>query len=154
MKQTLAFDVYGTLINTSGVFTSLQQMIGAKAKQFLTTWRDKQLEYSFRRGLMNKHVDFSVVTKQALDYTCMAQRVDLSPSQRTALMEEYKVLPAFPDVVPALEQLQNSDLQLYAFSNGSTRAVSGLLENSNIIQWFDGVVSCEDVKMFKPNPVV
>jgi 2-haloacid dehalogenase len=46
MKQTLAFDVYGTLINTSGVFNSLELLIGEKAKPFMDTWRNKQLEYS------------------------------------------------------------------------------------------------------------
>ena len=30
MKYTLAFDVYGTLINTSGVFNSLEQMVVEK----------------------------------------------------------------------------------------------------------------------------
>lgn len=43
MKYTLAFDVYGTLINTSGVFYSLKQMIGDQAKPFMDTWRSKHL---------------------------------------------------------------------------------------------------------------
>jgi len=65
MKYTLAFDVYGTLIDTSGVFNSLHQMIGEKAKIFMDTLRSKQLKYSFRRGLMNKYTDFSVCTKDS-----------------------------------------------------------------------------------------
>ena len=40
MKYTLAFDVYGTLINTSAVFDSLEQMIGDQAKDFMETWRN------------------------------------------------------------------------------------------------------------------
>lgn len=50
MKYTLALDVYGTLINTSGVFNSLEKMMGDKAKRFMDTWRNRQLEYSFRQG--------------------------------------------------------------------------------------------------------
>ena len=76
MKYTLAFDVYGTLINTSAVFDSLEQMIGDQAKDFMETWRNKQLEYSFRRGLMNKYTDFSVCTKEALEYCCKLLKVD------------------------------------------------------------------------------
>lgn len=45
---TLAFDVYGTLINTHGVVSALEELVGDKAKTFSSTWRDKQLEYSFR----------------------------------------------------------------------------------------------------------
>lgn len=37
MKYTLAFDVYGTLINTSGAFNSLEKMIGEKAKPVMDT---------------------------------------------------------------------------------------------------------------------
>jgi 2-haloacid dehalogenase len=52
MSVTLAFDVYGTLIDTHGVVSALQALIGDKAKDFSHSWREKQLEYSFRRGLM------------------------------------------------------------------------------------------------------
>ena len=66
MATTLAFDVYGTLINTHGVVSLLENMIGDNAHAFSTTWREKQLEYSFRRGLMQNYVLFSVCTEQAL----------------------------------------------------------------------------------------
>jgi len=53
MATTLAFDVYGTLINTHGVVATLEDLVGEKAKAFSNTWRDKQLElpggFSIRR---------------------------------------------------------------------------------------------------------
>ena len=153
-KPTLAFDVYGTLIDTAGVFSTLEKLIGPKAKKFMEAWRDKQLEYSFRRGLMDRYVDFSVVTKNALGFCCASQNIDLKTDERQALMEEYKTLPAFPDAAPALRQLQSSGHRLFAFSNGSHRAVRGLLEQAGIAGLFEGIVSCEEVKMFKPSPVV
>ena len=70
MTQTLAYDVNGTLINTSGVFDKLHSMIPDNADPFMKLWRQKQLEYSFRRGLMRKHTDFSVCTRDALNYSC------------------------------------------------------------------------------------
>lgn len=154
MSCTLAFDVYGTLINTSGVYNSLEEMIGDDAQSFMDLWRNKQLEYSFRRGLMNRFVDFSIVTKEALIYCCKSFKINLNESQQTQLMETYKVLPVFSDVEESLSQLKTSGHRLFAFSNGSYQAVSGLLKNSGIIHYFDGVVSVENVKMFKPNPIV
>ena len=154
MKYTLAFDVYGTLINTSGVLNSLEKIIGDKAKLVMDTWRNKQLEYSFRRGVMNKFVDFSVCTKDALEYSCKSFKVNLSDAQKEALMNEYKVLPAFPDVKKGLQKLKEEGHKLYAFSNGSANAISNLLVNTNIIDLFDGVVSVEDVQVFKPSPKV
>ncbi|BAX78706.1 haloacid dehalogenase type II [Labilibaculum antarcticum] len=154
MKYTLAFDVYGTLINTSGIFDSLEELIGKQAKSFMDTWRNKQLEYSFRRGLMNKYVDFSVCTKDALTYCCKVFKIDLSEAQQSDLMYGYTVLPAFPDVKAGLEKLKESGHKLFAFSNGSSSAISELLVNAEIIDLFDGIVSVEDVQVFKPSPLV
>ena len=39
MATTLAFDVYGTLINTNGVVSLLENMVGDNAHAFSTTWR-------------------------------------------------------------------------------------------------------------------
>ena len=120
----------------------------------METWRNKQLEYSFRYGLMNKYTDFSVCTKNALEFCCKAFRVDLSSSQKNALMDEYSILPAFPDVEIGIQSLLKSGHKLFAFSNGSARAVSKLLTNAEIIDNFDGIVSVEEVKVFKPSPLV
>jgi FMN phosphatase YigB (HAD superfamily) len=76
MTITLAFDVYGTLIDTHGVTTALTKHLGDQARAFSTVWRDKQLEYSFRRGLMRQYETFAVCTSQALDRTCAAFKPD------------------------------------------------------------------------------
>ncbi|MDA3902767.1 MAG: haloacid dehalogenase type II [Desulfuromusa sp.] len=154
MAVTLGFDVYGTLIDTHGVVTSLQILIGAKAQDFSQTWRDKQLEYSFRRGLMQNYVNFASCTRHALDYTCAYYRVDLSSKQRDSLLELYSVLPAFGDVKEALLQLKSSEFRLFAFSNGSADALEELLTSAGIRDCFLGVVSVDDLKSFKPNPGV
>ena len=88
MKLTLAFDVYGTLIDTSNVFNTLEALMGEKAKAFNNSWRNKQLEYSFRRSAMNAHVDFSVVTQQALIFCCQLHNVMLSKKQQKDLMKQ------------------------------------------------------------------
>ena len=154
MAITLAFDVYGTLINTRGVISLLENMIGDKAQNFSNTWREKQLEYSFRRGLMQNYVPFSVCTKQALDYACLAHKTPLSDDQKQQLLEQYKILPAFDDVKKGLEQLKEKNYRLFAFSNGAVDAVNTLLETAGISDYFEGVVSADDMKTFKPNPGV
>ncbi len=154
MKQTLAFDVYGTLIDTSGVYKILESIIGDDAQSFMEVWRNKQLEYSFRRGLMNAFTNFSLVTRNALEYCCLLFKQKLDANQIQTLMNAYKVLPAFDDVSSALQDLPEEDYAKYAFSNGSAQAVSALLENANLTNLFDGVVSVEKTKMFKPSPIV
>ena len=154
MATTLAFDVYGTLINTHGVLTALEELVGDKAKSFSNTWRDKQLEYSFRKGLMQNYENFAVCTSQALDYTCIFYGTNLSAEQKKELMSIYRILPAFADVKEGLALLKAAGFRLYAFSNGAADAIEVLLNKAGIRDLFNGVVSCDDVKSFKPNPGV
>lgn len=154
MQTTLAFDVYGTLIDTNGVVELLQKFIGDKAKAFSATWRDKQLEYSFRRGHMQNYVDFGVCTKQALEYTCSFYKVDFNDEQKSELMAIYAVLPAFDEVQEALNKFKAKGFRMFAFSNGKKEAVEKLLTNAGVIELFDGVVSVDDIKTFKPSPAV
>lgn len=154
MPVTLAFDVYGTLIDTHGLVTELQQLIGDNAQAFSQTWREKQLEYSFRRGLMQTYEPFSVCTRHALDYSCMFHEVDITEKQRKQLLERYRSLPAFDDAKNGLEKLKANNYRLFAFSNGTADAVNELLVAANIRDYFQGVVSVDEIKSFKPNPAV
>ena len=154
MSITLVFDVYGTLIDTHGVVIKLQELVGGKAEEFSRVWREKQLEYSFRRGLMRSYETFGVCTSQALDYTCSYLNVSLTTDQKAVLMAEYRGLPAFDDVNESLVRLKADGHSLYAFSNGTTDAVETLLAAAGILDLFDGVVSTDDRQTFKPNPDV
>lgn len=154
MTTTLAFDIYGTLIDTHGVTDKLRTLVGDSAPAFSQYWREKQLEYTFRRGLMQQYVDFPVCTRQALDYTCAHFKVEITAADRQALMESYRTLPAFEDVPAGLEKLQAAGLKLLAFSNGTTAAVNTLLEHAGIEEYFLDVVSVDEIKSFKPNPAV
>jgi len=154
MPTVIAFDVYGTLIDTHGVVTKLRELVGGKAEQFSRIWREKQLEYSFRRGLMRSYETFGVCTSQALDYTSAYLDVGLTRDQKAALLAEYRGLPAFDDVEESLVGLKSDGHSLFAFSNGTADAVETLLAAAGIRDLLDGVVSVDDRQTFKPNPVV
>lgn len=156
MTPTLAFDVYGTLIDTHGVVGKLTELLGddGKAQAFSQTWRDKQLEYSFRRGLMQNYENFAVVTRDALNYADQFCQTQFTDAQKSELLAVYRTLPAFHDVESGLTELRDAGCKLFAFSNGSADAVETLLQAAGIRDLFDGVVSVDDMKSFKPNPGV
>ena len=151
---TLAFDVYGTLINTDGVVSRLREWIGSQAEVFSQTWRSKQLEYSFRRGLMRRYENFAVCTHHSLDYCCAEYDVSFSSEQKDALLQSYRTLPAFGDVEGSLGGLKAAGHRLFAFSNGSAEAVEEVLQANGLREVFEGIVSCDALKTFKPNPDV
>ncbi|MDD2273002.1 MAG: haloacid dehalogenase type II [Desulfuromonadaceae bacterium] len=154
MAVTLAFDVYGTLINTHGVVVALEKYVGSKAPAFSSTWREKQLEYSFRRGLMQNYEDFAHCTSNALDYTSSYYDAALTQFDKEKLLDAYRVLPAFDDVREGLVRAQKAGFRMFAFSNGSAATVETLLKHAGIREFFIGVVSVDEMKSFKPNPAV
>lgn len=154
MITTYAFDVYGTLINTDGVLTQLRSTIGEQAAAISATWRSKQLEYSFRRGLMQQYVPFPQVTAEALDYALALHDVQLTDMARDNILAAYSTLPAFPDAVTALQRLGESRQKIYAFSNGPQFVVTALLRQAGLLPYFAGVVSVEATQTFKPSPRV
>ncbi len=154
MQPTLAYDVYGTLIDTHGLVVTLHQLVGEQAMAFSQLWREKQLEYSFRRGLMQHYVTFAVCTAEALDYTCRRFKVALAETQKEQLLRGYHTLPAFEEVKPSLVRAKELGFRLFAFSNGSRDALEMLLGSAGIRELFLDLVSVDEVKSFKPNPGV
>lgn len=154
MSVALAFDIYGTLIDPHGVVDELSKHVGDRAQEFSNIWRDKQLEYTWRRALMQRYQNFPVCTRQALDYTDTLLQTGLDEPAKAALMQVYRVLPAYDDVPASLQALADADFRLFGFSNGVEEAVVGLLEHAGIDQYFAGVVSVDPLQTFKPDPQV
>lgn len=155
-KTTLAFDVYGTLIDTAGVVAALQKLLGARAAAvaFSDQWRAKQLEYTFRYAAMGRYRDFRVCTRQALDYCCAAPPADFDAATRDRLMAQYLHLPAFDDVLAGLNRMAESGMKMYAFSNGRADDLQLLLTHAGLRAYFAAVVSVDEVSSFKPDPAV
>lgn len=154
MSITLAFDVYGTLLDIYGANKILEKVVGDKSLEFSHTWRDKQLEYTFRRALMNKYEVFSVCVSDALNYTCMYYKTPLTKEEKQELLAAYRVLPPFNDVISSLKQFNDLDYRLYAFSNGSAEMIETLLTAAGMREYFRGIVSVDGIKSFKPDPAV
>ena len=150
----VGFDVYGTLVDPLALAEPLQALVGEQAVQFASLWRTKQLEYSFRRGLMRRYVDFDICTRQALRYTQQALRCELPESDQGRLLEAYLYLPVFPEVVASLAALKIQGHRLMAFSNGVEASIRALLANAGVLPHLEDVVSVDDLHTFKPDPEV
>tara|TARA_R110000868_G_scaffold104516_2_gene287803 strand:- start:61933 stop:62598 length:666 start_codon:yes stop_codon:yes gene_type:complete len=151
--MTLAFDVYGTLVDPMGMSRLLAEDAGNKAETVAALWREKQLEFSFRKGLMKVYEDFGVCTRQALRYAMAAHKLTLSEERENVLMAAYLSLPAFDDALPALKSLRG-EYPVFAFSNGGYPALEKVLGHNDLLDQFEGLVSVDDIKSFKPDPAV
>jgi 2-haloacid dehalogenase len=154
VTTTLAFDVYGTLIDPFGISQRLRSIAGDKTPAFAQLWRDKQIEYLFRRGLGRNYRPFSICTGQALDYTAMQLQVELSAGDKQELLAQYRELPAYEEVPESLRRLKDAGYRNFAFSNGEPDDLASLLAHAGLDSALDGIVSVHDVQSFKPDPAV
>jgi 2-haloacid dehalogenase len=150
----LGLDVYGTLIDTQAIGAELETLVPGQGAVIAAAWRQKQLEYTWRRASMKQYRDFDACTAAALDYVTARFGDRVPQKAKKSLMERYRHLPAFPDAVPALDSLRASGARLLAFSNGVPQSVHDVLTNAGIRDRFEDIVSVDEVKTFKPDPAV
>ena len=154
MPHAIGFDIYGTLVDPLEINRELRQLAGDKADRMSELWRQKQIEYALRRGLMRDYQTFGVCTLDGLRYAARAVGVDLPESEEERLMEEYQNLRAFEDVIPGVEAMKSAGHRMAAFSNGVEDTARTLLERAGVLPYLDDVVSVDDVGTFKPAPEV
>jgi len=145
--DALVFDAYGTLFDVHSVMRRCETCWPGKGAALSAAWRAKQLEYTWQRSLMRAYRPFSEVTRDALEHSCQALGLALSPAQRDELMGEYLRLALFPDV--ALQGLPGKKAIL---SNGSPDMLDPLVKQSGLR--LDAVLSVDELKIFKPAPQV
>ena len=100
MTMRLAFDVYGTLVDPMGMSDLLQQDAGDTAGAVAALWREKQLEFSFRKGLMRVYEDFGVCTRQALRFAMATHKLPMSSEREDELLTACRYVAAVGDRLP------------------------------------------------------
>ena len=149
----IGFDVYGTLVDPLGMDAALREHVGDLAERFAATWRERQIDWTFRRALMGRYVDFDAVTRDAFRVTSAMLGVDLRTAE-VGLLDVYRRLPAFADAAEGLVRLAEEGHRLVAFSNGVGETLRGLLAHARLMPPLSDVVSVDEVRTYKPSPVV
>jgi len=152
--EALAFDMYGTLVDPIGITRQLERHLPEEAPNVAEVWRQKQLEYTFRLTAMERYDDFEQVTRKALDYALAATGRELAPEQKDELMAQYNDLERFADVEPGLKRLKEAGHAMIVFSNGAPRMLEALMDAAELRPYFQGLVSVDEVRAYKPSPRV
>jgi len=70
------FDAYGTLFDVTAAAQHCQDALGERWGTLAQVWRDKQLQYTWLRSLMDEYIPFWQVTSDALDYALATLGID------------------------------------------------------------------------------
>jgi 2-haloacid dehalogenase len=151
--KACVFDAYGTLFDVHSAVRRHAAACGENADAISALWRQKQLEYTWTRSLMRRHVDFWQVTGEGLDHALRIYRKD-DPALRRTLMDAYLSLDAYPEVTSVLRRLKEDGVKTAILSNGSPEMLAAAVRSAGIGDWLDGVYSIESVGIYKPDPRV
>lgn len=152
--KAIAFDLYGTLFDVHSVAEQCEKLYPGRGREISAIWRQKQLEYTWLRSLMNRYVTFEHATDDALRYTCRHLDLDLSEDNRALLCDAYLKLTPFPEVPEALSALRERGLKLAILSNGSPHSIGSVVGHAGLRDRFDHLLSVDPMRIFKPHDSV
>ncbi|CAN0506010.1 unnamed protein product, partial [Phaeothamnion confervicola] len=116
-------------------------------------WRDKQLQYTWLRGLQGRHADFWQVTSDALDFSMESLGIE-GAALRARLLDLYRTLQCFPEVPQVLKDLKQAGFVTAILSNGAPGMLADAVKGAGLGGVLDHVLSVEQVGVFKPHPDV
>jgi 2-haloacid dehalogenase len=138
------FDVHSVVVQAANLSGDLQALSAL--------WRQKQLEYTWLRSLMERYQDFWDVTEAALRAAVTQMKIEASDAELYGLMQAYLRPSAFPDVTKAMDALQGA--QLAILSNGSPKMLASAVQQNSLTSYFAEIISVDRVRTYKPSPKV
>ena len=156
MIKAFAFDLFGTLVDTNSI-SKVFPKIGVNLNDprlFAEIWHSKQIQYALIMNVTGgKFEPFSQLSLRALRFSAKVFQLQLSAKQIYKVNEAKMNLNPFPDSKKGLEKLKaKSNRAIIAIlSNGETSKTDKLLSNTGLRQYFDYIISAEDVKKYKPS---
>ncbi len=146
------FDAYGTLFDVHSVVVRAGAGIGGNLEALSGLWRQKQLEFTWLRALMDRYEDFWHVTEAALRTALAQLQIEAGEPQIQQLLDAYLTPAVFPDAIIALDALCDDPLAI--LSNGTPKMLEAAVRNNGVEAYFSNILSVDQVKTYKPSPRV
>ena len=147
------FDAYGTLFDVNAACRELSKEVGDNWEKLASLWRLRQVEYTWLRNSMDEYIDFWQITSDALDYAMETLGIE-NNELREGLLNLYLKLEAYPEVNELLKKLKQRGLKTGILSNGSMKMLNSAVDNANIREYLDEILSVEECKIYKPSSKV
>ena len=147
------FDAYGTLFDVNAACRELSKEVGDSWEQLASLWRLRQVEYTWLRNSMDQYIDFWQITSDALDYAMETLDIE-NIGLREELLNLYLKLEAYPEVKGLLTKLKQRGLKTAILSNGSMKMLNSAVDNANIREYLDEILSVEECEIYKPSSKV
>ncbi len=149
--KAIAFDAFA-LFDTGNVVNTAKQLFPDKAHELMLTWRTKQFEYTWLRGLSKQYKDFSIVTADALTYSADILNLKLPAEKKERLIQSLSEMKFTADACTALRQIKSMSIRLSILSNATPTLLNTVANNSGMHDLFDFIISTDSIMTYKPDP--
>jgi 2-haloacid dehalogenase len=155
--RVLLFDVFGTLVDWRGSLVEAAEVAGrrcgvhAEWAHVVDDWRRayQPAMEAVRGG--DAWCDLDTLQRKTLDDVLARNRTDLPAEERESLVQAWRCLQPWPDVVAGLDELRREHVTA-TLSNGHLALLVDLLRFGNL--HVDAVLSAELAQSYKPDPAV
>ena len=141
----VAFDLYGTLLDVSGLAPLVGRLAGGDGVELLAAWRKAQLERTWELNRQGQYEPFDAVTAKALALVAP----ELGEALRAKLCALWLSLPAHADAAAALHLLEHAGVKTAVLSNGTVEMIRTALDAAGLR--VDTVRSADEVRAYKPD---
>ncbi|GAA4792469.1 hypothetical protein GCM10023200_29920 [Actinomycetospora chlora] len=147
--QVVLFDLFETCLQLEGLRPRIEAL--GRPGHELELFFARLLHQGMAMTLAGEAPPFAVVAADMLRRTCGR---DLTDEQVASVIDGFRELPVHPDVAPALRRLAEAGVTAYGFTHGSAEVAGAALTAGGVRDLLADVVSCAELKMFKPPPRV
>ncbi len=140
MTRAVLFDIDGTLLDTN-------EFVYQAFEYALKTYSLRSVSRKDMRPLMGKSLEYIY---SQLDPSHVPDL--FIGAHRSFQTKNFHLSHPFPGTAHTLEKLQKAGIKLAAVTTRSNLTSVGTLERAGIRNFFDAVISAEDVKNIKPDP--
>jgi 2-haloacid dehalogenase len=146
------FDLLGTLLSLAPLDQACDRLSPGRGAEIAARWRARQLEASWLRTVMDRWVDFDVVTHDALRATLLEFGVEApAESVLREAADAFLDLPLVDRARDVVQALRAAGLVTGILTNASSRALDRV---SRRLPPMDHYLSVNAARRFKPHPSV
>lgn len=152
MPRVIVFDLMGTLLDLNAMDTHFERFFGDAAAR--KEWFMQTLQLAMASMLANTYEDFSVQADTGLEMTARRYKVSMLGEEKNLILGTLRKLRAYPDVIQNLQKMRAAGLKLAILTNSTMDAAEAQLTFAGLKDYFDQVISADEISRFKPVPDV
>jgi 2-haloacid dehalogenase len=150
--EAVFFDLFGTLLPLGPLDDACDALAPGRGNEIAVRWRARQIEATWLRTIMDRWIDFDVVTLDALRATLEELGLNLDEATTADTASAFARLPLDPLAKPAIDRLRAAGVSVGILTNASRATLDAVVARLEVR--LDHALSVDAVRRYKPDPAV